>query len=176
MLLHDNQAINFGKKGWRLTNTVRTESPKSSQNLLKYISCTWKYSCACQEIWKPPQRKQISSFMSHIRRPVLFMTYHPKSNHSSHCHHSSHIGHIFSLYMFLPGPTTKEGTKSLKAFPHISSTCHKAIHNRKAQWQKYSFPFCSNLLLCYKSLIKLNCRQMEFKWVDNPPAIVIPTH
>lgn len=66
--------------------------------------------------------------------------------------------------------------QSLKAFPHITSTCCKVIHNRKVQWQKCSFPVCSNLLFCYKSLIKLICRQIELKWEKNLPGIVIATH
>lgn len=53
---------------------------------------------------------------------AVFMAYHPKSNHSSHCHHSFHIDHIFSLYMFLPGPATKQkqrGNPEFKGFaPH----------------------------------------------------------
>lgn len=41
----------------------------------------------------------------------VFMAYHPKPNHSSHCHHSFHIDHIFSPYMFLPGPATKQNER-----------------------------------------------------------------
>lgn len=54
---------------------------------------------------------------------AVFMTYHPKPNHSSHCRHSSRIDHIFSLYMFLLGPTTKQkekGNPEFKGFlPHL---------------------------------------------------------
>lgn len=109
----------------------KSRKPQISQNLLKYISCIWK-----SESLLRGNKYQVSC---HVLRGLfwveyaIFMTYHPKSNHSSHCHHSSHIDHIFSLYMFLPGPATKEEAQSLKAFPHISSTCCKVVHNRTVQ-------------------------------------------